>query len=83
MLPEFYWQFALLLGLLLIAALACGGLAGHLRLPRVTAYLLVGVALVADGLDFHIPCGYVYFAMMFSLSIEMLNMRYRARQENA
>ena len=45
MLPEFYWQFALLLGLLLIAALACGGLAGHLRLPKVTAYLLVGVAL--------------------------------------
>jgi len=37
--------------------------------------LLVGVALVADGLDQHIPRGYIYFAMAFSVLVEMLNLR--------
>lgn len=37
--------------------------------------LLVGVALVADGLGFHIPRGYLYFAIAFSLVVELLNIR--------
>jgi predicted tellurium resistance membrane protein TerC len=37
--------------------------------------LLVGVALVADGLEQHIPRGYIYFAMAFSVLVEMLNLR--------
>ena len=37
--------------------------------------LLVGMALVADGLDHHIPKGYIYFAMGFSVLVEMLNLR--------
>jgi len=37
--------------------------------------LLVGVALVADGFEQHIPRGYVYFAMAFSVFVEMLNLR--------
>jgi predicted tellurium resistance membrane protein TerC len=41
--------------------------------------LLVGVALVADGTDFHIPRGYLYFAMGFSIGVEMINLRARAR----
>jgi predicted tellurium resistance membrane protein TerC len=39
--------------------------------------LLVGVALVADGIGFHIPRGYVYFAIAFSLFVEALNAAYR------
>lgn len=39
--------------------------------------VLIGVALIADGLDFHIPKGYVYFSMAFSLGVEMLNLRLR------
>jgi predicted tellurium resistance membrane protein TerC len=35
--------------------------------------LLIGVALIADGLGFHIPRGYVYFAIAFSLCVELLN----------
>jgi len=35
--------------------------------------LLVGVALIADGLSFHIPRGYLYFAMAFSAGVELLN----------
>lgn len=36
--------------------------------------LLIGVALVADGLHFHIPRGYIYFAIAFSLAVEALNL---------
>ena len=39
--------------------------------------LLVGVALIADGMHVHIPRGYIYFAMSFSFFVEMLNMRMR------
>ena len=42
--------------------------------------ILVGVALIADGLDFHIPRGYLYFAMGFSILVESLNMAARRRQ---
>ena len=40
--------------------------------------LLIGFTLVADGLGFHIPKGYIYFAMGFSVFVEMLNLRARA-----
>jgi predicted tellurium resistance membrane protein TerC len=39
--------------------------------------ILVGVALVADGLDTHVPKGYLYFAMAFSVGVEMINLRLR------
>jgi predicted tellurium resistance membrane protein TerC len=39
--------------------------------------ILVGVALVAEGMDFHIPKGYLYFAMAFSVLVEMVNLRLR------
>ncbi len=42
--------------------------------------LLIGMALVADGLDHHIPKGYIYFAMGFSVFVEMLNLRMRRVQ---
>lgn len=43
--------------------------------------LLVGVALVADGAGFHIPRGYLYFAIAFSLFVELLNIRARRTSE--
>jgi predicted tellurium resistance membrane protein TerC len=36
--------------------------------------VLIGVALVAEGFDFHIPRGYIYFAMAFSAAVEVLNL---------
>ena len=39
--------------------------------------LLIGVSLVADGLGLHIPKGYIYFAMGFSVFVEMVNLRVR------
>jgi predicted tellurium resistance membrane protein TerC len=44
-----------------------------LKMLALSFLLLVGVVLIADGLDFHIPRGYVYFAMLFSLSVEALS----------
>jgi predicted tellurium resistance membrane protein TerC len=40
---------------------------------------LVGTALVADGFDVHVPKGYIYFAMAFSVGVEMLNIRMRRK----
>jgi predicted tellurium resistance membrane protein TerC len=42
--------------------------------------LLIGVALIADGLDFHIPRGYLYFAVAFAAGIEVLNLIARKRR---
>lgn len=40
---------------------------------------VIGVVLIADGFDHHVPKGYVYFAMFFSVVVEMLNLRLRRR----
>ena len=45
------------------------------RCWRSSFLLLIGVMLVADGFEHHIPKGYVYFAMAFSVFVEMLNLR--------
>jgi predicted tellurium resistance membrane protein TerC len=50
-----------------------------LKVLALSFLLMVGLALVADGLDFHIPKGYIYFAMAFSVFVEMLNIRVRPR----
>jgi predicted tellurium resistance membrane protein TerC len=39
------------------------------------------MALLADGLGFHIPKGYIYFAMAFSVGVELLNLRVRRRRQ--
>lgn len=49
------------------------------KMLALSFLLLVGVALVADGTELHIPRGYLYFAMGFSIGVEMLNLRARAR----
>ena len=41
---------------------------------------IVGLVLIAEGLDVHIPKGYVYFAMAFSLAVEVLNIRARTKK---
>jgi len=53
-----------------------------LKILALSFLLLIGVNLVADGLGFHIPKGYTYFAMGFSFFVEMLNQRLRERKEH-
>jgi predicted tellurium resistance membrane protein TerC len=55
---------------------------GHptIKILALSFLLLIGLALVGEGLDLHIPKGYIYFAMAFSVFVEMLNLRIRRRQ---
>lgn len=50
-----------------------------LKMLALSFLILVGVTLIGEGLDLHIPKGYVYFAMAFSVGVEMLNLRLRSR----
>lgn len=52
-----------------------------MKMLALSFILLVGVALVADGAGFHIPRGYLYFAIAFSLGVELLNLRMRRKTE--
>ncbi len=47
------------------------------KMLALSFLLLIGVALIADGLNQHIPKGYIYFAMAFSVFVELLNIRVR------
>jgi len=50
-----------------------------LKMLALSFLLLIGVNLIGDGLGFHIPKGYTYFAMGFSVFVEMLNLKIRKR----
>ena len=49
------------------------------KMLALSFLLLIGMALVADGLGHHIPKGYIYFAMGFSVFVEMLNLKLRKK----
>jgi predicted tellurium resistance membrane protein TerC len=51
------------------------------KMLALSFLILVGVALIAEGWDYHIPKGYIYFAMAFSVGVEMLNLRMKAKRE--
>ena len=51
------------------------------KMLALSFLFVIGVLLVADGFDHHVPKGYVYFAMAFSVGVEMLNIRLRSRAE--
>jgi predicted tellurium resistance membrane protein TerC len=51
------------------------------KMLALSFLLLIGVALVAEGFDQHIPKGYIYFAMGFSVFVELLNLRARRVRE--
>ena len=53
------------------------------KILALSFLLLIGMALVAEGLDQHIPKGYIYFAMAFSVGVEILNLRVRRASEAA
>ncbi len=50
-----------------------------IKMLALSFLVVVGVVLIAEGFDHHVPKGYVYFAMAFSLGVEMLNIRMRKR----
>lgn len=50
-----------------------------IKMLALSFLVVVGVALMADGFDHHVPKGYLYFAMAFSVVVELLNIRMRRR----
>jgi len=54
-----------------------------LKILALAFLLLIGVMLVAEGMGSHIEKGYIYFAMAFSLLVELVNMRYQRKREAA
>ena len=54
-----------------------------IKMLALSFLILIGVALIGEGWDLHIPKGYIYFAMAFAVAVEMLNIRMRARQKEA
>jgi len=50
-----------------------------IKMLALAFLLVIGVVLIADGFDHHVPKGYVYFAMAFSVAVESLNLRMRKR----
>jgi predicted tellurium resistance membrane protein TerC len=52
-----------------------------LKILALTFLILIGVALIASGLHFEIPKGYLYFAMAFAVGVEMINIRLRRHLE--
>jgi predicted tellurium resistance membrane protein TerC len=51
-----------------------------IKMLALSFLILIGVALIAEGLNQHIPKGYIYFAMAFSVGVELLNLRVRRRR---
>lgn len=55
---------------------------GHptIKILALSFLILVGMTLIVEGFDVHVPKGYIYFAMAFSVAVEMINLRLRKKQ---
>jgi predicted tellurium resistance membrane protein TerC len=73
----------LAVGVMLMAANAIGNFVDKhptIKILALSFLILVGVTLMVEGFDVHVPKGYIYFAMAFSVTVEMLNIRMRKKQ---
>jgi predicted tellurium resistance membrane protein TerC len=73
----------LAVAVMLLAAKAIGDFVdAHptIKMLALSFLILVGVTLIVEGFDVHVPKGYIYFAMAFSVTVEMLNIRMRKKR---
>jgi predicted tellurium resistance membrane protein TerC len=80
--PVMILAIVIAVGVMMFCAKAIGDFVDRhptLKMLALSFLILIGVALVAEGGEFHIPRGYIYFAMAFSVCVEMLNIRVRRR----
>ena len=69
-------------GIMMISATSIGNFVDQhptVKMLALSFLILVAVTLIAEGLDFHFPKGYIYFAMAFSFFVEMLNLKVRKK----
>ena len=82
--PVMVLAIMLAVGVMMFAAKAIGDFVDThptIKMLALSFLILVGVALIAEGFDLHISKGYIYFAMAFSLCVEMLNIRTRKQSD--
>ncbi len=73
----------LAVGVMLMAAKSIGDFVDRhptIKILALSFLILVGVTLIVEGFDVHVPKGYIYFAMAFSVTVEMLNIRMRRKE---
>jgi predicted tellurium resistance membrane protein TerC len=81
--PVMVIAIVIAVGVMMLAAKSIGEFVDRhpsIKMLALSFLILVGVALIGEGLDLHIPKGYIYFAMGFSVAVEMLNIRTRKRR---
>ena len=79
-LPVMVIAIMLAVGVMMLAAKSIGDFVDahpSIKMLALSFLILVGVALIGESFDMHIPKGYIYFAMAFSVGVEMLNIRMR------
>ena len=84
--PVMVIAIVLAVGVMMLAAKAIGDFVDahpSIKMLALSFLILVGVVLIAEGLGQHLPKGYIYFAMAFSVAVEMLNIRARRRRAEA
>jgi len=73
----------LAVAVMMIAAKSIGDFVDEhptIKMLALSFLILVGVTLVVEGFDVHVPKGYIYFTMAFSIAVEMLNIRMRRKR---
>ena len=84
--PVMVLAIMIAVGVMMFAAKAIGDFVDThptIKMLALSFLILVGVALIAEGFDLHIPKAYIYFAMAFSLGVEMLHIRLRKSSQAA
>lgn len=70
------------IGVMMVASGSISGFVSKhpsVKMLALSFLIMIGTALMAEGLHFHIPKGYIYFSMVFSLAVELLNLRARSK----
>ncbi|WP_193162567.1 TerC family protein [Microbulbifer hainanensis] len=73
----------LAVGVMLIAAKPIGDFVDRhptVKMLALSFLIMVGLTLIVEGFDVHVPKGYIYFSMAFSMAVEMLNLRLRSKR---
>jgi predicted tellurium resistance membrane protein TerC len=73
----------LAVGVMMFSAEPISAFVNHhptIKVLALSFLLLIGISLIGDGLGMHVPKGYIYFAMGFSVFVEMINLRVRAKR---
>jgi predicted tellurium resistance membrane protein TerC len=82
--PVMVLAIVIAVGVMMFAAKPIGDFVDShptIKMLALSFLILIGVALIGEGFELHIPKGYIYFAMAFAVAVEMLNLRLRKKRQ--